>query len=327
MAFLKKDYYICGKFKKMRLGQLARKLDVKQDKILSFLEENHDIIIENHPNSKIEGDALDIVLNNFKVKDSIPTVKEAVLNEDTELMTKREEVFIVEKTLEARDEIVLKDSDKNFNIDEVDEIEKNKEENTILKDTIIENQQDESQLKVVDDNGEVIILNVVDGVIKAPKKELEGPKVVGKIDLDANKSKISFILTTDGNSIDISETILEQKNILKKQKKEAYLKRKEDKKRKAGKKRKKQKHILSDLELKEKQAELLVKKRIAQVKVDKNKKKAHYEQLLKSKNQQDFSRKKKRKDKTKDESVVKTVKGYDKEPKTVLGKIWKWFNT
>ncbi len=311
----------------MRLGQLARKLDVKQDKILSFLEENHDIIIENHPNSKIEGDALDIVLNNFKVKDSIPTVKEAVLNEDTELMTKREEVFIVEKTLEARDEIVLKDSDKNFNIDEVDEIEKNKEENTILKDTIIENQQDESQLKVVDDNGEVIILNVVDGVIKAPKKELEGPKVVGKIDLDANKSKISFILTTDGNSIDISETILEQKNILKKQKKEAYLKRKEDKKRKAGKKRKKQKHILSDLELKEKQAELLVKKRIAQVKVDKNKKKAHYEQLLKSKNQQDFSRKKKRKDKTKDESVVKTVKGYDKEPKTVLGKIWKWFNT
>lgn len=61
----------------MRLGQLARQLEIKTEKIVSFLETEKGITIKSHPNSKIEDDLIDIVINHFK-----PAVIEEVV-EDT----------------------------------------------------------------------------------------------------------------------------------------------------------------------------------------------------------------------------------------------------
>ena len=50
----------------MRLGQLARQLEIKTNKIVSFLEEKKNITIKSHPNSKIEDDLIEVVTNHFK---------------------------------------------------------------------------------------------------------------------------------------------------------------------------------------------------------------------------------------------------------------------
>ncbi|MFT6857234.1 MAG: hypothetical protein ACJA0X_003222, partial [Cyclobacteriaceae bacterium] len=48
----------------MRLGQLARKLDISTSDIVSLLKE-HNIEINNHPNVKIEGEREAIVIEEY----------------------------------------------------------------------------------------------------------------------------------------------------------------------------------------------------------------------------------------------------------------------
>jgi len=50
----------------MRLGQLARQLDIKPEKIVSFLEKEKNITITLHPNSKVEDDLIEEISNHFK---------------------------------------------------------------------------------------------------------------------------------------------------------------------------------------------------------------------------------------------------------------------
>ena len=50
----------------MRLGQLARQLDTKPEKIISFLEKEKNIIIKSHPNCKVEDDLIEEISNHFK---------------------------------------------------------------------------------------------------------------------------------------------------------------------------------------------------------------------------------------------------------------------
>ncbi len=50
----------------MRLGQLARQLEIKPDKIVSFLEKEKSITIKSHPNSKVEDDLIDLISTHFK---------------------------------------------------------------------------------------------------------------------------------------------------------------------------------------------------------------------------------------------------------------------
>jgi len=58
--------YICIKYTTMRLGQLARQLDTKPEKIVSFLEKEKSIIIKSHPNCKVEDDLIQEITNHFK---------------------------------------------------------------------------------------------------------------------------------------------------------------------------------------------------------------------------------------------------------------------
>jgi len=56
----------------MRLGQLARQLEVKPDKIVSFLAKEKNITIKSHPNCKVEDDLIEEITARFK-----PVVAEA----------------------------------------------------------------------------------------------------------------------------------------------------------------------------------------------------------------------------------------------------------
>ena len=69
----------------MRLGQLARQLDIKPEKIVSFLEKEKSITITSHPNSKVEDDLIDEINNHFK-----PVVVEEIVT-PTPFKEKKEE--------------------------------------------------------------------------------------------------------------------------------------------------------------------------------------------------------------------------------------------
>lgn len=291
----------------MRLGQLARKLDVKVNEIVDFLNDEHNISIESDLNTKIEGEALDYVVDHYKVEADEIIEPDVVKDDDVD----------AEKTPEIIEEEVETITEPEL----IETVEL--EEDPVEEDSVVENNE---KLVVESEDGEEIELNVVDGVIKAPKKELSGFKVVGKIDLTEPKKSLQFVKTQGDETTNITDEITAKRKEVAQLKREKYLKRKaEKKKQQENRKKGRKRRVLSELELKEKQAELLVKKRIEQAKVDKEKKRKHYEQITKSKK---VAQSKKNKKKKKiDESVVKTVKQFEKEPTTRLGKIWKWFNT
>ena len=303
----------------MRLGQLARKLDIKVNQIVDFLEKEHKVSLESDLNSKIEGENLDFVLEKFK-----PEIEEVEIK--TEIDTPIDEV--PEVKIETEEIIEQETTPEVIDIKKIEEpiVEQPIEVEKIIEEHITEKTEDE-KLIVESEDGEEIELHVVDGVIKAPKKELSGFKVVGKIELEQPKKCIQHIKTEDNETVNITEDIDNKKKELAQLKREKYLKRKEARKKKQEKKsnRHSKRKVLTELELKEKQAELLIEKRLQQAKVDKNKKKKHYEQIIKSKPKSKHNKKKGKK--KVDESIVKTVKQFDKEPTTTLGKIWKWFNT
>ena len=49
----------------MRLGQLARQLDIKPEKIVSYIEKEHKTTITKHPNSKVDDDFSKCHYNSF----------------------------------------------------------------------------------------------------------------------------------------------------------------------------------------------------------------------------------------------------------------------
>jgi len=75
----------------MRLGQLARQLDTKPDKIVSFLEKEKNVTIKSHPNCKVEDELIDDISNHFKP---------AIIVEETEAPSPK-----TEKKIEAKAEI------------------------------------------------------------------------------------------------------------------------------------------------------------------------------------------------------------------------------
>lgn len=60
----------------MRLGQLSRQLDIKSEKIISFLEKEKGIIIKEHPNSKVEDDLIELITSHFN-----PVIEEIEIKE------------------------------------------------------------------------------------------------------------------------------------------------------------------------------------------------------------------------------------------------------
>jgi len=287
----------------MRLGQLARKINVKPVQIASFLEKEHNIIIESNLNTKIENESLVLVLDHFKIDEIIENVEEEIK---------------VNQPIESE---VVEGIKK-----QVDEIEISQEilAQEIVGGREIENVEEVETLTAIDEDGGEIELTVVDGVIKVPKKELEGFKVVGKIDLPEKKRSVAFIITTGGDSTDITEEIYSKKELVSKRKKELYLERKRKRQEKNKNKKGNQRKILSEIELKERANKLAVEKQIQKSKINKDLKKKRYEEKIKS---QVITKKTTAKKKRKKQDTLDSNQKQLKKPTSTWGKIINWFNT
>ena len=352
----------------MRLGQLARKLNIKPTQIVSFLTKEHSISIEDSLNSKIEDTILELVISKFKVTipekvvlrakktiESVDPITESItepviettsnsINEEDYLEI--EEEIDIDTLIESVTEEVANEIFEEEAIDEaidvaidnivIDELNITNEvvENDLITEPvksteeIVEIESTTKAAKIenltaYDEDGEPIELTVVDGVIKAPKKELEGFKVIGKIDLPQKAKAISFITTKNGESIDITETIEQTRVELTEHKREKYLARVEKRKLASKGKPSKSRRTLSEMDIREKQNKLAIEKQIQQNKVKKEQQKKHYEQNKKIITKPST---KKKKQNTK-KGDLKDMKTYDKEPTTKWGRIWKWFNT
>jgi len=287
----------------MRLGQLARKINVKPVQIASFLEKEHNIIIESNLNTKIENESLVLVLDHFKIDEIIENVEEEIK---------------VNQPIESE---VVEGIKK-----QVDEIEISQEilAQEIVGGREIENVEEVETLTAIDEDGGEIELTVVDGVIKVPKKELEGFKVVGKIDLPEKKRSVAFIITTGGDSTDITEEIYSKKELVSKRKKELYLERKRKRQEKNKNKKGNLRKILSEIELKERANKLAVEKQIQKSKINKDLKKKRYEEKIKS---QVITKKTTAKKKRKKQDTLDSNQKQLKKPTSTWGKIINWFNT
>jgi hypothetical protein len=307
----------------MRLGQLARKLDIKTNDIISFLQKEHSITIDDSLNTKIEKDVLDLVNDKFEKPAEIeevldiPEIEPEIREEIVESKITLEETH--EPNIEVVQEIVEKTEPESEIIKEVE----TPEEVTELP-TDVDPNETEEELYAIDEDGEKVVINMVDGVIKAPKKELEGFKVIGKIQLPGTKHKIEFISTSGNVTTNVTEEIVEKKqSILEKRKSEKQESRKRKVNSKVNNKTNPRKKT-TELDRKLKEQELAVKKQVESRKLEKIKKAEFYKKNVLPKAKEKNIKTKVKKVK-KDE--LKSVKTYDKEPTTKLGKIWKWFNT
>lgn len=156
----------------MRLAQLSRKVNTNTEEILKFLKSELNVELENDPNAKIEDEHVDAVLAQFQppiVEEDLP---EPVASSEEEAPAEEEEVK------EEVEEVIAPA-----------ETEDSPEEATPEKEVIeaVNEETSEEESTTADDSEEQAFIEVeVDEdapIIKAPKVQLEGIKVVGKIDL------------------------------------------------------------------------------------------------------------------------------------------------
>ncbi len=136
----------------MRLAQLSRKFSVRPAEIVELLA-RHNITIEQSANAKVEGEALTIVIAHFAPQN----LESGSLEEE------------VSATALPENEPAAVEQPVTVAIEETQPAEK------------------EQSLSPVDE--QLTALNEVEGVIKAPKVELKGLKVLGKIELPAPRKK------------------------------------------------------------------------------------------------------------------------------------------
>lgn len=321
----------------MRLGQLARKLDIKPTQIVSFLKKEHSILVDDSLNSKIEDNVLQLVMDQFKIDTPKPIIQRAKKSipskdiiPDVSLSNSEEtEVEVdIDKVIETITEEVANEIFEDEAIDEaidnivIDELEAIKETVGDVSDSQTKVNVETESLTAYDEDGEPIELTLVDGVIKAPKKELEGFKVIGKIDLPQKAKPIQFIITNNGKSTDITETIEKTRVELIEHNRLKYLARVEKRKLAAKNKKSKTKRKLSELDIREKANKLAVEKQIQHTKAKKEQQKKYYE-----KNKKTIQKSPKKKKNSSKKDGLQDMKTYDKEPTTRWGRIWKWFNT
>ena len=137
----------------MRLGQLARKLAIRQTEIVQFLASNN-IQIEDGSNTRLEDDHVELVLKRYA-----PTLE----------LTQEQ---IVPAFQQAEEREQLSREDRGMQSDEVLE-------------NVPFSEPEPANVHDVSENSETEIPEV----IKAPKVELPGLKVIGKIELPEPKKK------------------------------------------------------------------------------------------------------------------------------------------
>lgn len=304
----------------MRLGQLARKLSIKTTEILSFIEEKEGPEISNHPNSKVPDEFVDDILEHFtpspveEIQKIIDSTEEAPkVEEVTETVEEIEEENIISKEdlKELAEVVAEKTASKAAEVISKTQDDLAQEEEPTTAAEEIEASEEVSDEMVADfDDTEI---NIVDGVIKAPKVDLEGPKVVGKIDLPEPKAPEveEPQLDEDGNPI---EVVKEEKPVKP---------RKKQVQKRSSRKKSSSKPTLTEYE--KRQLEIDRLKKIEQEKL--NRKKASAKKAYEAKMANKPSQPVKKKKKVVAEAPKKINKYEKAKPTTAWGKFMKWLNT
>jgi len=264
----------------MRLAQAARTLSITTEDIIDFLE-IRGIVIEKDSNTKLEEEAIKLLYQHFEIEEE----------DATEARTPKEE----EPPLPAL-ELLIAPLPADPTVIISDELG---EEIYFLQYPPPAPPQAPpgAELLEDDDEGEE---SKDELVIKAPKVELKGLNVVGKIDLPEPKPKPE-----------------------KEQKDEPKAKKTHSKPRPKKSTKRKGKRELSPAEIRkrEEQREARKQKRIEKEK--KEKREQFYKDKILVPKQLEQKRKSKKKKK-----IVKEINPVQKpKPKTILGKFWRWLNT
>ena len=277
----------------MRLGQLSRKVNIKPTEILSYLKNEFDIELGSHLNTKVDDALAEKVIAKYTApvdsnKDE-PEIKEPNVSNTAEKVVETTEVVVQENTPESS----IKEENETSEIASAPvEFEAHEEVDA----SIIKNAE----------------------LIQAPKIELSGPKVVGKIELPPSLEE--QMVEIDGVMISKAE-LANRKREERKEKREKY----EEKRKSRSSKSARKSRIKSEAQLE-------------QIKRDKE-----AEEMAKrlERREKRIAAKKKEQTNAKSTFVPKPIKKKAKlvsnesqtsepskpEPTTWYGKLWKWFNT
>ncbi|SNS70424.1 hypothetical protein SAMN05421640_0923 [Ekhidna lutea] len=289
----------------MRLGQLARKHHIPVQEIISFLEEETGEKF--HPNARLFDAIEDLVFEQFDLYPDNPVAEpeppenqddnsieilEEGSTEPSEALTPEEDIAMADGEIEIEEETpeqqnttehdkIIAEDKPRPNADEVIQTDR------LLE--LLESEELSADLEKIK-------------LIKAPKKELSGLKVLGKVDLPEPKKKIESKENKEENSRNqrnqrrqLSEEEKEKRRLKAKRKRESFEARQEKRRKEQEAKR-----------LKEQKAR-------------------HYEQKLQKKQQ--LKKKQPTTESKIQDSPVVEKKKVRPEPKTWLGKWWRWMNT
>ena len=297
----------------MRLGQLARKHDVPVQEIITYLEE---LTGEKfHPNAKLYDTLESKVFEHF---DLMPTTKEVIEEElideepeeTVELVVVEEPEIAPIETPES--EIAAVEGDLEMalapEIKPVLETSKEKQEEEKIVPTEDEVIQTDKLLEMLESEEASADLNKI-RLIKAPKKELAGLKVVGKVDLPEPKKKEE---KPKEEKDTVTERDLREYRQPRRKKRPPLTEEEKEKRRLKAKAKKEAYEAREEKRHKEREAQRL-----------KELKQAHYKQNL----QKAEVKKQKQKKKTDPITTQEKRKDTRPKPKTWLGKWWRWMNT
>ncbi len=258
----------------MRLGQLARKLEIRSSEIVEFLSRNN-IQIEDGSNTRVEDDHTKLVIGHFNP---------ALLIEQEITETVEAQIEVVELA-EPEKEATISITEENINPQPVLE--------TLPE--VIEQSSSE---------------NVIE-IIKAPKTELPGLKVLGKIELPEPKKKEVIKPAEEG----VSENQIESLRSNRTPRQE---------RRPARNNTKRDEQWKNPIALqREREAREAQEKRKAQLELEKEKRMVHYLKKVKKAEQPVRTARLENEEKL-NQSGPKQI---EKAPRTWIGKIIRWFST
>ncbi|MEP1096401.1 MAG: hypothetical protein ABJG78_14890 [Cyclobacteriaceae bacterium] len=316
----------------MRLGQLARKYDVSLQEVISYLNEVEPDHKELHSNSKLTEETEALISKRFELlfdeeSEDLELLIEETPKEEiqetpaTELVEEEPEAPEIMEEDEASAEVGqtstgLEISDAEEMVYLMQDVEepapKHEVEVPVSEPEAQDQEREEAEtietdrlLELLESEEESIDLSKIT-LIKAPKKELDGLKVVGKIEIAEPKAEVAEKNEDQPTKPKFDSEILalrqQQREELREQRRLIAKKKEEEHKARQ-----------------EKRAKDREKKKV------KAQKEAHYKSKLK----QNPSKRVKPKAKNQAQQHRPSTEVIDQrpKPKTLLGKFWRWLNT
>jgi hypothetical protein len=276
----------------MRLAQVARKLSITTEDIVDFLE-IRGVSIEKESNTKLEEDALKLLYTHFEVEEEAPA--DAKADKVEESLEEENHHGSIDSKEELDQKVVSAQQEEENDAPELSLIS---DDSTIEENEKLEKKPSKTVEELLSESDEQANEEVV---IKAPKVELKGLNVLGKIELPEPKLK------AEPKDAEEEPKARKSKPTVKGKKAQAP-------KRKAE---------LSPAEIRKRKAEREARKR---VQIEKEKKKKR-EQFYKDKILKPQQKRQKAKPKRKNIKAEQDVSNVSRQPKTLLGRFWRWLNT